>query len=87
MFQITEYTQNNGLPDDYLNGILDDASGRIWVSTNAGISSLNPITGEIFSYNEKDGLSSSSYSESAGHKGENGILYFGSFSGLTFFDP
>ncbi|MEO5890898.1 MAG: two-component regulator propeller domain-containing protein [Ferruginibacter sp.] len=37
------FTKNNGLPDDVIYGILNDKKGKIWFSTNKGISFYNIV--------------------------------------------
>jgi signal transduction histidine kinase/ligand-binding sensor domain-containing protein/DNA-binding response OmpR family regulator len=88
-FTLKNYTRENGMPDDYINGILNDDNGNIWFSTNAGISKLTISNGteDILNYNQTDGLGDHSFSESACTKGKDGTLYFGGFSNLTFFKP
>ena len=37
-FEFQEYTSKHGLPSNYINDIIADTSGRIWVATNKGLS-------------------------------------------------
>lgn len=84
---LKSYTRADGLSDDYINGILGDDQGDLWLSTNAGLSRFDPA-GETFrNYDETDGVGDSNFSESACYKGTDGTLYFGGFSDLTFFRP
>ena len=41
----THYTVKNGLPDNTIYGILADADGNLWLSTNKGLSKFDPGAG------------------------------------------
>ncbi|MDX8340702.1 two-component regulator propeller domain-containing protein [Draconibacterium sp. IB214405] len=86
-FQVIEYDINDGLSDDYINSILSDDEGNIWVSTNAGLSMFNQLDQTFMNYDMSDGLADVSYSEASGYKGKDGRLYFGGQSRLTYFLP
>lgn len=86
-YQLKEFTKNDGLPDDYISCIQEDAESNIWFTTNAGISKLDKQTGEINNFESGDGTGEFNFSESAGFSGKNGVLYFGAFSGFTYFKP
>ena len=86
-FVLERFSKSNGLPDDYINGILSDNKGNIWITTNAGISRLDTETNEIRNFYDSDGVGDSNFSEGAFFKDRNGILYFGGYTGLTFFNP
>jgi len=86
-YQLTDYSRLDGLSDDYINGILDDDKGNIWVSTNAGISKFDIENETFINYDSSDGVGGSNFSESACYKSNDGVLFFGGFSDLTFFHP
>jgi signal transduction histidine kinase/ligand-binding sensor domain-containing protein/CheY-like chemotaxis protein/AraC-like DNA-binding protein len=85
-YELTEYTNKDGLTNDYVNAV-EEASGYIWVSTNAGISRLNPQTGEFRNYDVSDGVGGYNFAEGASCTAEDGTIYFGGFADLTFFNP
>lgn len=86
-YNIEIFTTANGLPDDYINAIQCDSAGMLWVSTNAGISKVNPKTKQILNYNENDGISGISSYEGSSFKDKNGVMYFGGNGGLNYFHP
>lgn len=86
-FTLNEYTRDDGLPDDYINGILSDDNGNMWVSTNAGLSKFDPLTTTFENYDTADGIASLNFSSSASCYGKQERMYFGSFRGLTYFTP
>ncbi|NOU61758.1 hybrid sensor histidine kinase/response regulator transcription factor [Marinifilum caeruleilacunae] len=86
-YLMKEYTKTDGLSDDYINAILSDDSGNVWVSTNAGLSKLSVSNGEIRNYNVADGVGGLNFCESSCYKNEDGLMYFGAHSDLTIFHP
>lgn len=83
---LKEYTQKHGLTDDYINAVKTDGK-YVWASTNAGISRLDPEL-EIFrNYDVSDGVGGYNFAESSCAIDNKGIIYFGGYSDLTYFDP
>lgn len=81
------YDRESGLRDLSIHGILKDSEGHIWVSTNLGLSSLNPETGEIVNYYGNEDLQSDEFSNSACLMASDGTLLFGGVDGFNRFDP
>lgn len=81
------YNINDGLSGNDANGILCDASGYLWISTENGISRFNPADGSVNNYNESDGLQGKQFIPAAALKSREGILYFGGTNGYTIIDP
>ena len=86
-YHLKEFIKDDGLPDDYISNILEDEGGNIWFSSNAGISKLDIESGDIYNFESGDGTGEYNFSESAGFRNSDGVLYFGGFSGLTYFRP
>lgn len=88
------YTTDNGLPNNVVYGILPDAEGNLWCSTNRGIVRLNlsapsgslaqPVA-TVFTASE--GLQSSEFNTQAFWKAPNGALLFGGVNGVNRFFP
>jgi signal transduction histidine kinase/ligand-binding sensor domain-containing protein/DNA-binding response OmpR family regulator len=85
--QFQHYTHNQGLSSDVIYCIIEDNDGLLWLSTDYGLSKLNPQTGHIRNYFMTDGLQSNQFYWSAGFKGKDGTLYFGGINGLNYFHP
>ncbi len=94
--QFTAYTENDGLPNDVVYGILEDDHGNLWVSTNKGISKItisydNKLNKEILkfkNYDVTDGLQSNEFSYSAYFKSpKTGEMFFGGPNGFNSFYP
>jgi len=86
--RVTErYSTEEGLPDDVVYGILRDEFGRLWLSTKAGLCTLDPETREVLTFTLEDGLQSLEFNANAYHKGPSGTLYFGGVEGLNAIKP
>jgi ligand-binding sensor domain-containing protein/signal transduction histidine kinase/DNA-binding response OmpR family regulator len=83
----TTINTNNGLPNNVTYGILDDKNGNLWVSSNRGISKINPATLEIKTYTREDGLQSNQFNYRSSYKARNGTFYFGGINGFNCFNP
>ncbi len=81
------YTEKEGLPNNTVHGMLEDASGALWLSTNKGLAKLDPATGQIVSYYRFNLLQSNEFSDGAYYRGKDGSLYFGGVDGFNRFDP
>jgi len=81
------YTEKDGLPNNVIYGILEDKFGRLWLSTNYGLSRFNPEKETFRNYTDSDGLQSNEFNMGAYAKGLDGRMYFGGINGLNAFFP
>ncbi len=81
------YTTKNGLPSDVINGLLQDQTGNIWISTNAGIALFDPEKENFINFNKKDGLQSSRFNPNAALLSREGTVFFGGIQGFNVFVP
>ena len=91
------YTIKDGLPDNSVNGILEDNNHNFWLSTNNGICKLtfhnSSVNGKLKrkitcrNFNMSDGLPGGEFYWSNCLKGNDGTLYFGSLAGLVAIKP
>ena len=73
---MTVYSENDGLADNQINGLLLDGI-YLWITTENGLSRLDTQTGEITSYGMNDGLRSMAFCENSISKGSDGTIYMG----------
>ena len=85
--KFTYYNTSNGLPNDCVFGILEDAKGLIWISTMKGLAKLNPANGVFRVYDVEDGLVNNQFNWHAYHKNTKGKMYFGGINGFVSFLP
>lgn len=86
-FSFEGYTTLQGLSNDRARGLCQDASGRIWVSTEHGLNVLDPASGSIMAYRSEDGVYNTHFFWNAACQGSDGRLYFGHTSGFSVVDP
>lgn len=78
----------DGLPNHVINALLADRDNHIWISTNQGLSQLNPKTGELVNFSARDGLQIEEFNmSSALFDPASGLMFFGGLNGVTWFDP
>lgn len=80
------YSTKDGLPNDIIYGILPDNNGKVWVSTNNGISQIETASNTIRNYNQSDGLQGNEFNYGSFFKTGKKELFFGGTNGLTYFD-
>jgi signal transduction histidine kinase/AraC-like DNA-binding protein/AmiR/NasT family two-component response regulator/streptogramin lyase len=85
--QCLHFTQKDGLPNDVVYGILNDAQGRLWMSTNYGLSCFNPATLHFRNFTVEDGLQDNEFNSYSYYKFPDGRIAFGGVNGLTVFNP
>ncbi len=90
--KFTHYTTYHGLPDNTINAILEDDHKNLWLSTNKGIVKFinganTPDQPNFQQYNQNDGLPSDDFNVNSAIKGEDGVMNFGSSSGMVRFNP
>ncbi|UGU15877.1 response regulator [Sinomicrobium kalidii] len=81
------FKQNKKLPNSNTYGILEDDFGKIWISTNKGLSIYNPETGDLDHLGIEDGLTTNQFNFKSAFRDNRGMLYFGSVNGLNVIDP
>ena len=81
------YSTRDGLSNDRVRGLAEDAAGHIWVSTEHGLNVLDPASGRITPYFREDGLASTQFHWNNACRGTDGLLYFGQAEGLSAVDP
>ncbi|HKK73487.1 MAG TPA: two-component regulator propeller domain-containing protein [Saprospiraceae bacterium] len=81
------YTEKDGLPGLTIFGILQDRTGKLWLSTNNGLSKMDIQGGVFTNYNYADGLQNLEFNYNAYYKAQSGELLFGGTNGFTLFQP
>lgn len=81
------FSKNQKLPNTNAYGILEDDFGKIWISTNQGISIYDPSDESLSHLGIEDGLTTNQFNFKSAFKDNSGNLYFGSIYGLNIIHP
>jgi ligand-binding sensor domain-containing protein/signal transduction histidine kinase/DNA-binding response OmpR family regulator len=81
------FTQKDGLKNENIHGILEDQEGKLWLSSDNGLSRFDPETRRVWHFDISDGLASNELTPGAFYKNSRGEMFFGSNRGLIHFDP
>lgn len=81
------YSEQNGLTNNSIKGVIADGKGNLWISSTAGISKFNPISRKSKNYSKADGLNSSNFNPDACLKSKSGHFIFGGDNGFNIFHP
>jgi signal transduction histidine kinase/ligand-binding sensor domain-containing protein/DNA-binding response OmpR family regulator len=86
-FEINRITTRDGLPNNSVKSIVEDHLGMIWISTNKGLTRLDPASKSIRNLGIDDGLQDLEFSEAVAASLPDGNLVFGGVNGLNVFNP
>ena len=89
---LRRFTTTEGLPSNNVSGILEDASGSLWLGTTNGLVKFEdgvrlPKHPRFVTFDARDGLQGDEFKRGACFKGHGGEMFFGGQQGLTFFFP
>jgi len=76
------YTVLDGLANNSVKGLVEDSEGMIWITTNNGLSRLNPQTGAFTNYTDADGLLSCQFYWNSAIISPSDDIYLGTTQGL-----
>lgn len=75
------------LSNDVIHKILEDESGKLWLSTNQGISSFDPARKIFRNFTRYNGVQQSTFNIGSGLKTSGGEMFFGGLDGFNYFYP
>jgi len=81
------YTTNDGLPNNIVFAIQEDAAGNLWLSTDNGLSRFSPENEHFQNFGKEDGLQDEHFFWGSAYKSKKGELYFGGINGMNSFFP
>ncbi len=89
-WQAVRIGEQDGLPNEYIQSLVPDQKGRVWLGTNKGIVRYQPLSAlkEQFQlYDRRNGLASNEYCRGAALLASNGRVWFAGKEGLDTFSP
>ena len=75
-------TMDDGLVNNAVKGIVEDEQGRLWITTDNGLSVFDPRTRTFNNYGKDDGLPCHRFYWNSAVKGVDGAIYLGGLDGL-----
>lgn len=84
---LKRFSSADGLCNNAVLNIEEDANGFLWLSTFNGLSKFDPATSSFKNFYESDGLQSSQFSYNASYKLRSGEMLFGGINGFNVFVP
>ncbi|MES2775690.1 MAG: two-component regulator propeller domain-containing protein [Bacteroidota bacterium] len=79
--------EKEGLINGNVQKIIEDASGKLWISTNSGLSCYDPRTKIFKNYTAHNGLQTGAFVPLSGLRLTDGELFFGGQNGFNHFNP
>ena len=81
------YTIKQGLPDNIIHKIVEDAKGKLWLSTSKGLSCFHQKKQVFKNYDEQDGLQGNEFVTNSGLLTSDGTILMGGTNGFNLFHP
>lgn len=81
------FTSAEGLANNVVYSIYPDQRGRLWLSTEHGLSCFDIARESFTNYYQSDGILSNEFNPGAHYQSPNGTIWLGNNNGLTFFHP
>ena len=85
--EIKVFDRGQGLSDNHIRALQQDRGGRIWMSTNTGISCFDPQKERFFNYDHNNNLPAGSFISGSTTTTPDGTMYFASPNGVCYFSP
>jgi len=84
---IKSYTEENGLANNSIRGIMPGNGNDLWISTANGLSYLDLSSQTFKNYSKKDGLQANEFHLQTFLKTGDGEIYLGGYNGFNAFYP
>lgn len=85
--ELEVFTTEEGLPNNFINGILPESDSVLWLSTDFGLCRFSIARYSFLNFTANDGLSSNEFNRISFHKSKDGRMYFGGLDGVNAFYP
>ncbi len=85
--RFSNYSERDGLQNSTIYQLVEDAQGRIWASTNTGVSCLDRQTRSFRNFTSYNGIPNANFVHASGIRLASGELFFGGLQGFNYFNP
>ncbi len=84
-FDYRNYNENDGLLNNTIHGILETSDGKLWLSSNTGLTLFDPEKESFRNFNHRTGLKTIEFSDNAYYKDvRRGVYFFGGVDGIVW---
>jgi len=83
----TLYGEKTGLANNGIQGIREDHAGRLWLSSNTGISVFEKKTQKFTNFTKANGLAANQFNRGSSLINSDGMIAFGNIRGVNYFNP
>jgi signal transduction histidine kinase/streptogramin lyase len=84
---VKQYTTSQGLTNNVLYAVYEDEQHMLWLPSNRGLMSFDPLTENLVNFQPEDGIAHEEFNTFSHYRDKDGKLYFGGLDGLTAFFP
>jgi class 3 adenylate cyclase/ligand-binding sensor domain-containing protein len=84
---IQTFSIKNGMPNNFINGLLSEGDTALWMSTDVGISRMSIANESFINFYKQNGLTTNEFNRISFYQTQDGRLYFGSIKGVNAFYP
>lgn len=85
---VRRLSEKDGMADNTVYAILEESTGKIWVTTNDGISKIDVGKHKVSNYNSNDGLQGKQFNAGSAIVADQGnLMVFGGTEGWNLFHP
>ncbi len=81
------FTTEDGMPNNFVNGLLSEGDSALWVSTDRGLTRFSIEEERFHNFFKEDGLSANEFNRISYLKSRDGRFFFGGLNGVTAFYP
>jgi ligand-binding sensor domain-containing protein/two-component sensor histidine kinase len=85
--EMVTINMKEGLPNNTAYNFVEDKNGSIWVTTNHGISKINPENMNIWNFDVRDGIQGHEFNLGAALGLSTGEIIVGGMNGINIFNP
>ncbi|MDR1103384.1 MAG: response regulator [Tannerella sp.] len=81
------FGREQGLASETVYSLLEDRDGKLWLSTNAGISGFDPVTETFSNFDKNNGIFIAEFTPGSGAVTADNEVFFGGNNGFVSFHP
>lgn len=86
-YELKFITEKDGLADQMIYSVTEDAKGYLWLTSNRGIIRYQPQTNQVTNFGIADGVQGLEFNTFSHHQRADGELWLGGAYGLNIFHP